>query len=66
MLLSGVYVAILAVVAVASESDLVWDLVRIIVIVVVFFLAARPDSPARVRARYRRPQPVRAGAPAAS
>ncbi len=38
ILLSGVYVAILGVVAITSESDLVWDLVRIIVIVAVFFL----------------------------
>ena len=37
MLLSGAYVAILAVVAVVSKMDLVWDLVRILVIVVVFF-----------------------------
>ena len=39
MLLGAAYVAILAVVAVASEMDLVWDLVRIIVVVAVFFLA---------------------------
>ena len=38
ILLSGAYVAILAVVAVTSEMDLVWDLVRILVIVVVFFI----------------------------
>ncbi len=38
ILLSGAYVAILGVVAITSESDLVWDLVRIIVIVAVFFL----------------------------
>lgn len=37
MLLSAVYVAILAVVAVASEMDLIWDLVRIMFVVVVFF-----------------------------
>lgn len=39
MLLSAVYVAILTVVAVASEFDLVWDLLRILVVVAVFFLA---------------------------
>ena len=37
VLLSGVYVAILAVVAIASEMDLIWDLVRILVVIVVFF-----------------------------
>lgn len=37
MLLSGVYVAILLVVALASEVDLIWDLVRIMFVVVVFF-----------------------------
>ena len=39
MLLGAAYVAILTVVAVVSETDLVWDLVRIIVVVAVFFLA---------------------------
>jgi hypothetical protein len=38
MLLGAAYVAILAIVAVVSEPDLVWDLVRIIVVVSVFFL----------------------------
>ena len=37
MLLSAVYVAILAVVAVVSEMDLVWDLVRILFVVIAFF-----------------------------
>ena len=37
MLLSGAYTAVLAVVAVASEMDLIWDLVRILFVVVVFF-----------------------------
>ena len=37
MLLGAAYVAILTVVAVASEIDLVWDMVRIIVIVAAFF-----------------------------
>jgi len=37
MLLSGVYVAILAVVAVASEMDLIWDMVRILFVVMLFF-----------------------------
>jgi len=37
MLLSAAYVAILTVVAVASEIDLVWDMVRILGIVTVFF-----------------------------
>ena len=37
MLLSAAYTAILAVVAVASEMDLIWDLVRILVVVTVFF-----------------------------
>ena len=37
ILLSGLYVAILAVVAVVSESELVWDLARILVVVGVFF-----------------------------
>lgn len=37
MLLSAAYTAILAVVAVASEMDLIWDLVRILFVVVVFF-----------------------------
>lgn len=37
ILLSAVYVAILAVAAVASEPDLVWDLVRILAVVGVFF-----------------------------
>jgi len=39
ILLSGLYVAILAVVAVVSEFDLVWDMLRILVIVGLFFLA---------------------------
>ena len=38
VLLSGAYVAILAVVALVSETDLIWDLVRILVVIVVFFL----------------------------
>ena len=38
ILLAGVYVAILAVVAVVSEFDLVWDMLRIILVVVLFFL----------------------------
>ena len=38
ILLSGLYVAILAVVAVVSEFDLVWDMLRILVIVALFFL----------------------------
>ena len=37
MLLSAAYTAILAVIAVASEMDLIWDLVRILFVVVVFF-----------------------------
>ena len=39
MLLGAAYVLILTVVAVASEIDLVWDLVRIVVFVVIFFAA---------------------------
>jgi hypothetical protein len=39
MLLSAVYVAILAVVAVASEIDLVWDMLRIVIFIAVFFAA---------------------------
>jgi lysylphosphatidylglycerol synthetase-like protein (DUF2156 family) len=39
IVLSGVYVAILAVVALASEIDLIWDMVRILAIIVVFFAA---------------------------
>lgn len=38
ILLAGAYVAILALVALASEADLVWDLIRITVIMAVFFL----------------------------
>ena len=37
MLLSGAYVAILGVVAAVSKSDLVWDMVRILAVVAVFF-----------------------------
>jgi len=39
VLLSGAYVAILAVVTVVSEIDLVWDMVRILAIITVFFAA---------------------------
>ncbi len=37
ILLSGGYVAILAVVAVVSEIDLIWDMLRILAIITVFF-----------------------------
>ena len=37
MLLSAAYVVILAVLAVTSEIDLVWDMVRILAIVTAFF-----------------------------
>lgn len=37
ILLSGAYIAILAVVAVVSEIDLIWDMLRILAIITVFF-----------------------------